>query len=66
MAPETEYRVTSPRIANLREEPSTKAGILTQLRTGTIVHMDHADGEWLYVEVRGWVHQSTVTVLKGE
>lgn len=44
----------------------TTAGALTQLRAGTIVHMDHVDGEWLFVEVRGWVHQSTVTVLKGE
>ena len=66
MSTDTQYRVTSPRVANLREEPRTKAGVLTQLRTGTIVHLDHADGDWLYVEVRGWLHQSTVTVLKGE
>jgi SH3-like domain-containing protein len=63
MAPETQYRVTSPKVANLREEPSTKAGILTQLRTGTIVHLDHADGEWYYVTFGGWVHKTTVKAL---
>ena len=51
MSTETQYRVTSPSVANLREESSTKAGVLTQLRTGTIVHCDHIDGEWLYVSV---------------
>jgi SH3-like domain-containing protein len=63
--PETQYRV-NPTGANLREEASTKARVLTLLAPGTIVHLDHVDGDWLYVEVRGWVHQSTVTVLKGE
>ena len=66
MAPEPQYRVTSPRVANLREEPSTKSGILTQLRTGTIVHLEHTDGDWMRVSVEGWVHKSTVTVLKGD
>ena len=66
MAPEMQYRVTSPSVANLREESSTKAGVLTQLRTGTIVHCDHIDGEWLYVSVNGWLHKSTVTALEGK
>lgn len=66
MASETQYRVTSEGPANLREEPTKKAGILTELRPGTIVHMDHIDGEWLYVSLNGWVHTSTVSVLQSK
>lgn len=66
MAPETQYRVTSPRVANMREEPSIEAGVLTQLRAGTIVHLDHVDADWYYVTFGGWVHKSTVTALEPE
>lgn len=66
MATDTQYRVTSPRVANMREEPSIEAGVLTQLRTGTIVHLEQTDGDWLRITMRGWVHKSTVTALEGE
>ena len=66
MSTEAQYRVTSPRVANLREEPSTDAGIITQLRTGTIVHLEQTDGDWLRVTMRGWLHKSTVTALEPE
>ena len=45
--------------ANLREEPSIKARILTTLSQGTIVHADPGrtvDGDWMpVVIVRGWI-----------
>jgi SH3-like domain-containing protein len=50
----------------MREEPSIEAGVLTQLRTGTIVHLEQTDGDWLRITMRGWVHKSTVTALEGE
>ncbi|MBK8113222.1 MAG: hypothetical protein IPK44_01235 [Candidatus Accumulibacter sp.] len=65
MATEPQLRV-NPTGAFLRDEPSTKARVISLYKPGTIVHMDHVDGDWLFVEVRGWMHKSTVTVLKGE
>lgn len=57
-----QYRTTSR--ANMRDEPSTKARIITTLADGVILHVDPdrtQDGEWLpVVLVRGWVHNSTV------
>ena len=63
MSTENQYRVTTNG-ANVREEPSTAAGIKTILRAGTIVTMDHTDADWLFVTFNGWVHKSTVTALK--
>lgn len=63
MAPEPQLRVNATG-ANLREEPGAKARIVTLYAPGTIVHLERTDGDWLRVTVRGWVHKSTVTVLK--
>ena len=64
MSIENQYRVGTNG-ANVREEPSTTASIKTILRPGTIVTMDHMDGkDWLFVTFNGWVHKSTVKVLK--
>ena len=62
MAPETQLRV-NPTGANLREEPSTKARVLTLLAPGTIVHLEKTDGDWHRVTFRGWVHKTTVKAL---
>ena len=63
MASETQYRVNKSG-ANLRDEPAPKARIVTLFRPGTIVYVDHAVGDWHYVEVRGWMHKSTLTALE--
>ena len=62
MATEPQLRV-NPTGANLREEPSAKARVLTLLAPGTIVHLETTDGDWLRVTFRGWVHKTTVKAL---
>ena len=62
MTAETQYRVNLTG-ANVREEASREARVLTLLAPGTIVHLEHTDGDWLRVMFRGWVHKSTVKVL---
>ena len=63
MAPEPQLRV-NPTGANLREESSAKARVLTLLAPGTIVHLETTDGDWHRVTFRGWVHKTTVKALK--
>lgn len=65
MSTEPQYRV-NPTGANLREEASKQARIVTTYAPGTIVHLEQTDGDWLRVTVRGWVHKSTVTNLGGK
>ena len=65
MSTEPQLRV-NPTGANLREESSAKARVLTLLAPGTIVHLDKSDGDWLRVTFRGCVHKTTVKALKGE
>ena len=62
MSTEPQLRV-NPTGANLREEPSTKARVLTLLAPGTIVHLETTDGDWHRVTFRGWVHKTTVKAL---
>ena len=62
MASETQLRV-NPTGANLREESHAKARVLTLLAPGTIVHLEHTDGDWHRVTFRGWVHKTTVKAL---
>lgn len=54
--------------ANLRQEPSLKAQVVTVLRSGSVVTLDvhrAKDGEWLpVVFVRGWLHKSVVEPLE--
>lgn len=64
----TQYRVSTDKQANVREEASTKARVLFQLAPGAIVHLDPGrtpDGEWFpVVVVRGWMHKSTVKAVE--
>lgn len=54
--------------ANLRQEASIKAPIVTVLKRGSVVTLDvhrTQDGEWLpVVYVRGWLHRSVVEPLE--
>lgn len=54
--------------ANLRQDPSLKAPVVTVLKTGSIVTLDvhrTQNGEWLpVVFVRGWLHKSVVEPLE--
>ena len=62
----TQYRTVTR--ANLRNEASAEAAVITTLATGTIVNVDTdrtPDGDWLpVVLVRGWVHQSVVEAVE--
>lgn len=66
MPTEMQYRVGKSG-ANLREEPSVKARILTTLSHGTIVHADPGrttDGDWLpVVIVRGWIKATVLEAI---
>lgn len=54
--------------ANLRQDPSILAPVVTVLRYGSVVTLDvhrSQDGEWLpVVYVRGWLHKSVVEPLE--
>jgi SH3-like domain-containing protein len=54
--------------ANLRQEASLKAPVVTVLKAGSVVTLDvhrTQDGDWLpVVYVRGWLHKSVVEALE--
>ena len=66
---EKQYRVepaAGVTVGNMREEASMDARVVVALQRGQVVSDDPertADGDWLPVKFRGWMHKSILAVI---
>lgn len=66
---ERQYRVepaAGVAVGNMRQEASQEAMVIVQLKRGQVVSDDPertADGDWLPVKFRGWMHNSILAVI---